>query len=267
MTRPEDIWGHRPQAAKLLQSGCRCDPVQNGLGRCDLGSVGQSGSVDHDDRNTQGAGRVDLGLSPLPARVLTDNRVDAMFPKQRRIARDLKRPARDDHPMFAQCGGLFGHIDQTQHIVVLRLHGKGVHMQAPQRQHHASGRPVERGNRAFNIGHMLPRVTLLRLPRRAGQRDQRRPGFLAGGMCIPAHLGCKRMRGINDMADVMVPNVAHQTFNTAKPAFAGRHRLRPWRGNPTGIAKDCRQATTCNKLGKRAGLGRAAKNEEVRLHV
>lgn len=243
------------------------DPLQNSLGRCDFRALGQFGPVYHNDRQAQRAGSFDFGRRASASCVFANNDIDAMFPKQRRVPSDVKRAARHHNRVAGQGRRRIGRVNQSQDVVVLRLCRELVQMQPSKRQHHALRRAVQRGDGACHVGNNSPVVTRHGLPGRARQCHQMRPGFVAGLRSVPAHLRGKRVRGINNMADVMVANVLRQTFSASKTTFTARDRLRFRIGDASRVAEGRSQTTRGDKLRQGAGLGCAAQNKEVLRHV
>lgn len=242
-------------------------PLQNSLRRGHFGAFGQFGSVNHNDRQAQRARSFDFGGCTGAAGVFADNNVNAMFLKQRRVARKVKRSARNHNRVVGQGRRYIGRIDQSQNVMVLRLGGEVVHMQPSKRQHHTLRRTTQRGDCAFHIGDNLPGITRHRLPGRTGQSQQMHAGFVAGLRSIPTHLRGKRMCGIDDMADVVIPDVPRQTVWSTKAALSGRDRLRFRIGHAARVAEGRLQTFSRNEPRQGAGFGCTAQNEEVLRHV
>lgn len=242
-------------------------PLQNSLRRGHFGAFGQFGSVNHYDRKAQRTRSFDFGGRTGAAGVFADNNVNAMFLKQRRVARNVKGSARNNNRVAGQGWWHIGCIDQPQNVVMLRLGGKGVHMQPSKRQHHALRRTVQGSDGTIHIGHNLPVIARNRFPSGSRQRQQMRAGIAASLKGIPAHLRGKRVCGVDDMRDLLVAYVSRQTIWTSKTSLTGRNGLCFRGGNTARVAE--RGLQTCGRHQSRqgAGFGCAAQNQEVLRHV
>ena len=242
-------------------------PVKHGLHSRDRFALRQLRPVDHHHWQPQSACGVQFGLGPRPSGVFTDHEINSLGLKQRRVALGCKGAARHNDRMLRQVRRLFRRIHQSQDIVMLRLRGELGHVQTPQRQHDLLGGSGQRGNCTGDIGHVSPIVPLARLPWGPLQGQQRHVRVAAGMDRIPAHLGGKRVCGINHMADVMLAQIGDQTVNTAKAADTVRNGLRAGLIDTACIGKGRLNATAGQGLRECAGFGCAAENKEIGAHV
>ena len=242
-------------------------PSEERLDALDRFAIRQTRTINHHDRQTKRARRVQFGLGPSPARILAHHNVDRLIAEQGCVALDGKGASGHDHRVIRQARLCLRHINETQNIVVLGLCGESLHVQAAQSEHHAAGRPAKRRNSSVDIRHMLPPVAIPSLPGRAGQGDQRHTGLAAGVKGVPTHLRGKRVCGVNDMGDVMVAEVADKPLDPTKATNAMRDRLWPWGLDAARIGKHRRNAPLGKSTGQGAGFARAAKNKEVGVHV
>lgn len=262
-------WGGGTGAARCkhrAESGL-IKPVEHALNRGHGVPVRQLGAVDHHHRQAQCAGGVQLGLGPGATGVLADHPVDGVFGEKRCVPVNGERPTRNDHGVMRQGGGRFGRINEAQDIRVLGVGGESLHMQTTKGEHDPLCRAIQSGNSALYVGHMVPAVARLRRPGRAGQGQKRYAALRTGMKGIPAHLRGKGVCGVNDMADVMVRNVAGQPLDTAKAANPMRDRLRARGIDTARVGKRGLNLALCEGPRKGAGFGRAAKNKEVGTHV
>ncbi len=242
-------------------------PVQYGMGIMHFMPGGQIRAGDHDDRQPQCARGADFGISPRPAGVFRHNQRNCVLAHQGEVTVKAERATVDLDVMVGQGGRCFGRIDETQQVEMLWSRGESGQVHAPDGQHDARGGPVQRGDGTVDIRNMGPIVPRLGCPGRAGQCGERHAGFRTGGNRIPAHLRGKGMRRVNHMGDGGLAQIVHQPRNTAEPANPLWQRLSNWPRDATG--KGDRAPHTCIAHGatKRRGFGRAAKNEQVWLHV
>lgn len=237
-------------------------PVQNLCHTRQFGPLRQSRAVDHQHRQAQRPRGVQLGPRAKAARVFGHNQFDPMTPHQRLIVGQSERPARNNHVTMRQRQRA-RFIDQSQQIAVLRLGGEILKMHPANGQKHLLWRAGQGGHGAVNVRNMLPAVSVLFHPRRAGQRGQRHPGLTTGSDCIGAHLRGKRVRGVDDMSYSMVAQIGGQTVHASEPAHAHRQRLRARIIDAASVGIGRRDALLGHGFGQGVGLGRAAKDQEM----
>ncbi len=242
-------------------------PVENLFGCGARGAWRQFGSVDHNNRQVQGACRMNFGLGPLPAGVFANHQINLVVLEQSHVTGRFKRATRHDNRMVWQGWRCGRGVNQAQHVVVLGLGGKGIHMQTTQGQHDALRGAIQGCDRAIYVWHQGPIVTRLGLPRRARQGNKGRFGCSTGAKSIPAHLRGKGMRRVNYMGDVAFANICGQAVRSTKPTHTMGDRLAARRGHTPGIGKHRWNVAVCHRLGQIAGLGCATKNKEMHRHV
>jgi len=242
------------------------DPVQNRSHVMGLGAAGQCGSVDHDHRDSKGTGGQQLGLRAGSARVFGDTTRDPVVAHQRQIAIGGEWPAIQHDLMIGKRQRSIGRINQAQQIEMLRVGREFGQMHPADGQKNTLGRAVQRGNGPGDVGHMGPVVLRGGLPRRAGQRDQRRAGLLGGDNGVVAHLRGKGMGRVNHMGDVMVADIARQPIDPAKPARALRQRLADRSGYTTCQRYGSGQPNAVHCVAQGCGFGRAAQDQGIDVH-
>lgn len=229
-------------------------------------TAGQRGAVDQDDREAERACGVNLGARACAAAVFGDDERYALIAQKREIAFIGERAAGDDGLGAWKGQRRIGRIDEANEVVVLGPRGKAGDMLFSDGEKDACGRSGQRGNSGVDIGHALPPVALGGLPRRALKRGQSDARFGAGFGGVVAHLGGKRMGGVNHMGDVFVLQVGREAFRPAKPAKTRGQRLRLGRACAARVGKDGIGTALEQCAGKGAGFGCAAKKENAR-HV
>lgn len=237
-------------------------PVQNLRHTRQFGPLRKGRTVDHQHRQAQRPRGIQLGACSGAARVLGHDQFDAMLLHQRAVVGLGERPTRDNHVAMRQRQAI-RFIDKPQQIVVLGLGGKILKVHPTHGQKDALGRAGQGGNGGLNVGNVMPAITLLRAPNRAGQRSQRYFGLTAGRNGVPAHLGCKGMSGIDNMRNRIVFQKACQPFGAAKPSDAHWQGLRARGFNAPGVGIGRRNTLFGHGFGQRVSLGRAAKDQEV----
>ena len=226
----------------------------------------QNGAVDQPDRQAERACGLEFRVRALAAGVFGDDQIAAMPPQKRKIAGEIKGAARDFNRDARQGQRCLGRIDKAQEIVMLRLAGKGRQMQPSNGEKHPARRRPEPHSGGFEIGEACPVITGRRRPGWAHQPDQRRAGQGRRRMGVMAHLRGKRMRGVDQMRDLMLAHPDGKPFGTAETAGSDRDGLGARRLCPTGIGQRGPDPAIRHQAGELARLARAAKNEKVRGH-
>lgn len=240
------------------------EPVQHIVHMMHRERAGGGRPVDHQYGKAEAACGDKLGLRARAPGILADDKVDAVIVQQPHVALDGERPPIDDQDVVGQRWRAVRCIDETQQIVVPGLRGKGFDMHAPKREHYPARRAGEGADGGRDVRHPLPPVAGLRRPGAPGQGQQRRAGLLRGSNGIGTHDGGKRMGGIHQMRDPLIPDVARQPFDPAETADAHRNRLYLRVGDAAGIAERGGKAARGQSRGQRARFGGAAKDQDMR---
>ena len=232
-----------------------------------LGPRRDVGTINHDNRQAKGTGGFDLGIGTGAACILGYDQINAMVLHQRAIVLCRKRAARHQHMVIGKRRRTAGRINQTQQIEMLRIGGEVVQMHASDRQHDTRRRAVKGSHRTVNVGHMGPGIAGLCRPRRTGQRDQWHVCSSASGDGIMAHLGGKRMGGINHMGHGMRRDIVAQPLYSAKTTDTLGQWLAFGSLYTTCETDGPGQPRCSDGSAKRRGLGCAPKDQKVDLHV
>ena len=241
-------------------------PSQHRINRLDLVSRWQNRPVDHQNWQVKPARRQYFGLRTTASGVFGHHQFDIVALQQRYIFCNSKRPARDYDMVMRQRRWHIGRIDQPQKIIVLWAAAKLGQMQPPNCQHNPLFWSRKRRDSRRNIANMLPAIPRVPPPWRSRQSQQPGRSLLARSHSIFAHLGRKRMRGINHMSDLVILQIAHQAANTTKAADPARDRLCLNARHATGIRQGCHHPSFGNRMSQRTGLERTAQNKQVRRH-
>lgn len=239
-------------------------PGHHILGAINLDPVGKDRAVDHQHRQSKPAGGGQLGFGTRAARVLAHHQIDGVVLHEPAIPFDGEGPSVYDKAVNGQGRGLLRLIDEAQEIVVLRLRGKSLHMHTPQRQHDAAGWSGERSHCSVNVANVLPLVTGSGRPGGPGQRNVRYARNPGGLHRMGAHRSGKGVGRIHKMGNAVAVEVIDQPRNPAKAANTDRHRLGLWSFCSASIAEGCRNTLCRKQARKRAGLCRAAQQEDIR---
>ena len=196
--------------------------------------------------------------------ILRETGGDSVRLHQSLVARRVERAALDDQVVVGQARRMVGRIDEPEQIVVLRLGGKGIDVHSPERQQDAARAPGERGDRGVDVGDVRPVIARDWRPGGAGQRDMR---YADAGCCgdrVRVHLRGEGMRGIDQMRDVAIGQIVGEAVDPAKSTDAHRNGLGARLGDAAGIAERGRVAAEGQLRRERAGLRRAAEDQDVR---
>lgn len=240
-------------------------PVHNLCRGLYLCSRRDRGTADHQDRQVQFPRCVNLGSRTCPAGVLGHDQLNGMVLHQSLVRLCRKRAAIHDSATVWQRKRV-RLINQSEQISVLWLCREGRKMHAPNRDKDSSGRPGKSRHRCLNLGYHGPAIFWPGLPCRPGQRDQRHIGRCAGYDGVGTHLRGEWMCRVNNMGYGFGPQKLRQPVNATKSANAHRDRLLTRPIHPARIGKQRAQPDLCHTARQRAGLGRAAQDQEMRCH-
>ncbi|PZX39561.1 hypothetical protein LY56_02731 [Roseinatronobacter thiooxidans] len=253
----------RGYLTKDESAGSGNEPVNRSPDVVGLVACGKGGAVDHQDRQAKGARGNQFGLCTAATGILGDHEFDAVLSDQCCVRGRVKRASVKDDVVVGQRWPCLWRIDKAQQVMVLGLLGKSGQMHAAKRQKDALWRPCQSGNRARNVGDIVPSVAPLCRPWGACEGHQGRARRLCCMQGIAADLGGKRVGRIDEMRDRMGAQIAGKPCRTAKTAHAHGHGLGFGALYPPGIAERGGKARSGERCDKARGLDRAAKDKDV----
>lgn len=240
-------------------------PGQDLLNRFDPGPLGHRGTVDHQNRQAQLAGSIQLGPRPLSAGILADDKIDPVITQQRKILCQPKGAAGDHGLGIGQGQGRARRIDQAQKVMMFWPCGKILKVLSANCQEDPAGRRGQGLQGGRLIRHMAPAIVRPGLPGRALQRDQRQVQPLAGSHGMAAHLRGEGMGRIDEMRDRFVLQVPDKACDSAKSTDTRRQGLGQGRLGPAGVGKHARNGGIGQRTGQQACFGRAPQNEDAHV--
>ncbi len=196
------------------------------------------GAFDHENRQAERAGCLDLGYRGRSAGVLGENSPNAMLAEQADIAFGSEGAARLQDDGIRQARRRFRHVDQTDNVSMLRG-GKQLGKSKPAHAaKYGAGLLSYCGDGGSNIRDLDPVVFWLFFP--SGPLDRKKCNICCGSRLdsIAAHLAGKRVGRVNEDADVLFAQIVHESRNAAKPANSHRYRLRKGRSSPASKRQD-----------------------------
>lgn len=223
---------------------------------------GQRRPVNQDHWQVQRSRSDQLGLGTAAAGVLGNDMADLVLQQQGAICFGGEWAPRQNDGAIGQRIG-HGRIYKAQKVVVLRFGCEGGKVLFADGQKHPRRGIGQGGQRAGCVADVHPVIVRAGNPGRAFKSHQRHACFAAGGDGIAAHLGCKGVRGINDMADVFAVQIRKQAFYPAKTTRAGGQGLPQRCFGAPGIGKHRVNTRICQGSGKLACLGGAAKQKDA----
>ena len=249
MTQPVHHLRHRSQHAARRQRG----PIK-------------IGPVYQDYRQTVRASGYQLGLGACPAGIFGDNMGNSVLLQQVKVARDIKRAARDNGRGVWQRQRAIRRIDQPQQIVVLRFDPKRRQVLLADGEEHAGGPVRQHGHRSRDIGHCGPVIAGGGFPSGAFKGHKRHTGQRACVQSVLADLRGERMRCIDDMGNALVVQELRQPRHTAKTARSHWDRLTVRGRRAPRVGIDRVEVRACQRLRQLASLSRATQQKDAR-HV
>ena len=243
------------------------DPVQDLFNGADFGSLRRVGPVDHEDRQAESAGGIDLGAGAFAAGIPGYQKIDPVRFQKVTLFRLRKRPPINDDIVMWQRWALLRDVDESQEIVMLRRGLESRNSRSPDGKENPPGRTAKRPGGFGHARHSGPAITRAGRPRRPGKRDHRHASGCTGRDSIPAHLRGERVGCIDQVRNGMVLEVGGQARCAAKSAGSGWQGLCDGIRNATGIGKRGAQAHAVDVRRKGARLGGAAQDQEIWRHV
>ncbi len=224
-------------------------------------------TLDHQHPYSQTARRFNLRVGRRAAGVFGDDERNVIFTQQVDFISQREGPARRQVTGMRHRQRRLDRIDAADEIMVLRCGLEGQQFLTTEREESLGARVSKSSDSAFHIGHALPIIAGLSLPRRALQSDKWNIGQFCGlnGVCRDARR--VRVGRIHQKIEPIFRDEVGQSFCTAKSAGAHRHRLLNRITGTAGhrqkqpVAGVFRQFSSQN-----TGIRRAAKNEYGACH-
>lgn len=223
-------------------------------------------SINQNHRNSQDSCRFQLGDSACTARILGDNKGNAVVFEQDQILGLIERTPCDDGFGLRKAQRLGRRVDKAQQIVVLRFGGEGQQALLADCQEYPLRRIGQGGNRVVDIRNRPPVVIWPRLPRRALQRTKADASRGAGKNRIAAHLGGEGVGRVNNMGKFFGVQIGGKPFGPAKPANPGGQWLSHRAIRAPGIGIQRLDPCRCQRAGKVGCFGGAAQQQDT-AHV
>jgi len=126
---------------------------------------------DHHNRQAEGSCRGEFGRGPFAAGIFTHDALDALRFQQGEIALQRKRASINHGADIWQWRRAGRPVNQTQHVMVLGLGGKGRKVYAANGEQHSLGRARQGADGFIDTCHALPLVALNGLPGGPGKSD------------------------------------------------------------------------------------------------
>ena len=191
---------------------------------------------------------------------------DAVRLQQAPVARQGERSPVQHH--MAALGGhiqnrIDHRIDQAQQVPMLRASQKWRHMLAANGQKHPGRLGGQGLHRCGYIGHVLPHITSLSLPRGPLQRQQGHARFSTGLHRVAAHLRGKGVGGVHHMGNALGLQKVLQASHAAKSAHAGGQRLGYGCMGAAGVRKNTVHPRLNQGLRQAAGIQRAPQHQHT----
>ena len=243
------------------------DPVQNLLDSADFVSLRRIGPIDHEYRQAEFPGGIDLGAGAFAAGISGHQEVNPTGFEKVAFCGFGKWPAINDHFVTWQRGGLFRGVDESQEVVMLRRGSEDGDFRSPYGKENPPGRAAKRPGGSGHVRHSGPAIAGTGRPRRPGKRDQ---GHACGcTRCdrVPAYLRGERVGGVDQVRDGMVLEIRGQARFAAKSGGAGRQGLCDWIRHASGVGERGTQPHGGDVRCKGARLGGAAQDQEIWRHV
>jgi hypothetical protein len=221
-------------------------------------------AADHDHWEAEHASGFDFGKGGVAAGVLRENHLDPVFAEEADVFLRGEGSACVDENNVRQIGRRCWHIDEPDHIAMLRGSLEAGQSEAADAAKHFAGCGPKRGDSFRHTGDLDPAILRLLSPSGPFDREKRPAGHRGGLDGITAHLAREGMRGIDHEIDAPGFEVSGKPFRAAKTAGARGDGLGARRCRAAREREDRLEANIgCEQPRERACFGRAAQNEDT----
>ena len=243
------------------------NPVQNLLNGADFVSLRRVGPIDHDCRQVEFPGGIDLGAGAFAAGIPGYQKIDPVRFQKITLSRFCKWPSINDDVMVWQRRALLRGVDESQEIVMLRFGLEHRDFRSPNGKENPLGRTAKRPGGAGHVRHSGPSVTWAGRPRWSCKRDHGHARSCTGRDRVPAYLEGERVGGVDQVRNGMVLEIVDQARCATKSPGSSRQWLRDGMRHATGVGERSAQPHASDVCRKNARLGGAAQDQEIWRHV
>ncbi len=243
------------------------NPVQNLFNGADFVSLRRVGPVDHEYRQAEPSGGIDLGASAFASGIPGNEEIDPVLFQKVTLSRFCKWPSINDDVMVWQCGALLRGVDKSQEIVMMRFGLEDRDFRSPNGKEDPSGDTAKRPGGLRHVRHSGPAVTRTGRPRRSCKRDH---GYARSCTCrdrVPTYLCGERVRGVDQMSNRVVLEIVDQARCAAKSSGSSRQRLCDGVHHATGVGERGTHPQGGDVRREGARLGGATQDQEIWHHV
>lgn len=242
------------------------DEIKRRLDRADGGNARRWTALDHDHLDAERSRGRDLAIGGAAAGILGDDDVDLFVLEQLPFAVLIEGTAGQNVTAVANGKRRLDRIDAADEIAVLGRRRKAPGFLSADGEENAARRGAERRHGGIDAFHAGPSVTLDSLPSRPAQRKDRHPRCFSGNRRILGNPVGERMGRIHEQVDAFLSQIIDQALDTAEAADPGRQGQGPRIRRAAGKRNRRVDITArCDSFRQRAGLGRAAENQDTVL--
>lgn len=223
--------------------------------------VGGFRPLEHDDRNTKLARRIDFGSRAGSARIAGDDPFDPAGTHYFQFALKREWPARHDNVGLSERQRFVGGIDKPQRVGVLRLGSERGDVLPTDRKKYVRALDRQRRDSGSDIGYLDPVIARHSGPWRTFDRDQlcSSPGTRRNR--VAAHLGREGMGCIDNMRNPFPANVFGKSARTAESTDSGRQLLVGRRARASAVGIDGVESGKRDGIRKQMSVACSAQNE------
>ena len=243
------------------------NPVQNLFNGADFVSLRRVGPVDHEYRQAEPSGGIDLGASAFASGIPGNEEIDPVLFQKVTLSRFCKWPSINDDVMVWQCWALLRGVDKSQEIVMMRFGLEDRDFRSPNGKEDPSGGTAKRPGGLRHVRHSGPAVTWTGRPRRSCKRDQGHACGRASRDRVPTYLCGERVRGVDQMSNGVVLEIVDQARRATKSPGSSRQWLCDGVHHATSVGERGAQPHRGDVRRKCARLGGAAQDQEIWRHV
>lgn len=240
------------------------EPRQDVADRLDRVSINDRGARDHDHRQAEPTGGIDLRARACAAGIARHDMRDRSCTQQIEIALFGEGAARDDDVGVRQRQRCMRFVDDAQNVAVLASGSEWRQMLTPDGEKDPAGGVGEGIGCGTEVGHDSPAVAGDSVPRRPHERDERQICRSAGCDRVAAHGIGKWMRGIDDVGNARLVQIVSKPFGTTEATGADGQWLIDRHLGPACVRVDRIKACAGHRFGQGICIARSAQNEDAR---
>ena len=229
-------------------------------------AIGYRRPLEHENRNTERAGRRDFAICGAATAVLGHNGVDGIRSEQCLIGGLVERTAGENVGCMRYIERRVHRINTSNEVVMLRGFTEGAQLLASNREENPPRGTAKCAYGTLGVHNINPKVAIYRLPRRSAQRQNRSTGLPGRQRRVAADRVRVRVRGVYQKVNAVSLQIRRKTFCAPKSTDSYGNSLRCRGRGATRQRNRCGKWQCGQCRGELTGLGGSSQDQDIRLH-